>query len=157
MKITVQIAVQSDEGQAAVIQEVACLERSALRPDTLGLSLVEARSILAGLEQTMAQRQAAEFVAQERRCLHCGQERACKGHHRIVFRTPFGKPKLDSPQLYRCACGLPRAKTFSPLAEAVARAHLAGAGVFGNEVRGLGLVRAHRQAAEGGVTDSPRP
>jgi hypothetical protein len=66
MKITVQIAIQPDEGQAAVFQQVACLERGALRPDTLGLSLAEARSILAGLEQTMAERQAAKFVAQAR-------------------------------------------------------------------------------------------
>jgi hypothetical protein len=117
MKITVQIAIQSDEGQTAVFQQVACLERGALRPDTLGLSLAEARSILAGVEQTIAERQAAEFVAQARRCPRCGRPRACKGHHRIVFRTPFGKLSLDSPQLYRCPCEPPGPKTFSPLAE----------------------------------------
>ena len=38
MKIKVQITVQSDEGQAEVVQEVARLERGPLRPDTLGLS-----------------------------------------------------------------------------------------------------------------------
>ena len=48
MKITVQIIVKSDEGQAEVIREVAHLERGALRPETLGFSLAEARSILAG-------------------------------------------------------------------------------------------------------------
>jgi ribosomal protein S14 len=117
MKITVQIAIQSDEGEREVFQEVACLERGALRPDTLGLSLAEARSILAGVEQTMAERQAAEFVAQERRCPRCGRQRACKGHHAIVCRTPFGKLKLDSLQLYRCTCESPGLKTFSPLAE----------------------------------------
>jgi hypothetical protein len=100
-----------------VIQEVACLERSALRPDTLGLSLAEARLILAGLEQTIAERQAAEFVAQARPCPHCGRQRACKGHHRIVFRTPFGKLKLDSPQLYGCPCQSPGPQSASPLAE----------------------------------------
>jgi hypothetical protein len=53
-----------DEGQTAALQAVACLERGALRPETLGLCLPEARSILAGLEQTMAEEQTAEFVAQ---------------------------------------------------------------------------------------------
>jgi hypothetical protein len=72
---------------------------------------------LAGLEQTMAQRQAAEFAAQECRCPQCGQERACKGHHPIVFRTPFGKLKLDSPRLYRCGCESNDGCSFSPLAE----------------------------------------
>ena len=57
MKIQVQITIQSDEGQAEVVHEVARLERGPLRPDTLGLSLAEARSILAGLERTMAEGQ----------------------------------------------------------------------------------------------------
>jgi len=33
-----------------------------LRPDTLGLSLAEARTILAGLEQAMAEQQTAEQI-----------------------------------------------------------------------------------------------
>ena len=55
MKITVQITGQSDEGQAEVVQEVAQLERGPLQPETLGLSLAEARAILAGLEHTRAE------------------------------------------------------------------------------------------------------
>jgi hypothetical protein len=37
---------------------------------------------------------AEEFVAQGRRCSRCGRERAYKGHHAFVFRTPFGKVEL---------------------------------------------------------------
>ena len=73
MKIQVHITVQSEEGKTEVVQEVARLERGPLRPDTLGLSLAEARSILARLEQTMAAGQVAEFVAQARRCSRCGR------------------------------------------------------------------------------------
>jgi hypothetical protein len=116
MKITVQITVQSDEGQAEVVQEVTHLKRGSLRPETLGLSLAEARSILAGLEQSVVERQAAEFVAQERRCPHCDRKRACKDCQSIVFRTPFGKLTLDSPRLYRCRCESQPRKSFSPLA-----------------------------------------
>ena len=72
MKIQVYITIQSDEDQAEVVHEVARLERGPLKPDTLGLSLAEARSILAGLEQSMAEGQAAAFVAQARRCTRCG-------------------------------------------------------------------------------------
>ena len=117
MEITVQITVKSQAGEPELIQEVARLERGTLRPDTLGLSLAEARSILAGLEQTLAQRQAGEFVTQARRCPRCGRPRTCKGHHAIVVRTPFGKLTLDSPRLYRCRCESPELKSFSPLAE----------------------------------------
>jgi hypothetical protein len=34
-----------------------------------------------------------------------------------VFRTPFGKVELDSPQLYRCPCEAQGSKSVSPLAE----------------------------------------
>jgi hypothetical protein len=117
MKITIQIMVKSDEAESEVVQEVAHLDRDALRPDTLGLTLAEARTILAGLEQTLVEQQSAEFIAQARRCPCCGRPRACKGHHQIVFRTPFGKLKLDSPQLYGCLCQPPVPKSVSPLAE----------------------------------------
>src|SRR5208282_4631876 len=117
MEIKVQITVKSEVGQPEVVREVARLERGSLRSETLGLSLAQARAILGGLEKTMAERQAAEFVEQGRRCPHCGRERACKGHHRIVFRTPFGKLQLDSPQLYGCPCGRQGPQSSSPLAE----------------------------------------
>jgi hypothetical protein len=117
MEIKVQITVKSQAGQPEVIQEVVSLKRGPLRPETLGLSLAEARSILAGLEQTMVEQQATEFVTQEGRCYRCGRQRACKGHHPIVFRTPFGKVTLDSPRLYPCRCESQILKSFSPLAE----------------------------------------
>src|SRR5271165_4361000 len=47
MKIKIQITVESDKGQLEVVQEVAHLDRGILRPETLGLTLAEARSILA--------------------------------------------------------------------------------------------------------------
>jgi hypothetical protein len=117
MKITVQITVKSEAAASEVVREVARLERGPLYPETLGLSLAEARSILASLEQTLVEHQATEFIAQQRPCPQCGQERACKGHHQIVFRTPFGKLRLDSPQLYACPCQSPGPKSVSPLAE----------------------------------------
>jgi hypothetical protein len=116
MKIKIQITIESDEGKPEALQEVAQLNRGSLRPESLGLTLAEARSILAGIEQTVVERQAAEFVAQQRLCSACGQERSCKGRHQIVLRTPFGKLKLESPRLYRCQCESEDRKSFSPLA-----------------------------------------
>jgi hypothetical protein len=116
MKIKIQITVESDKGQE-VVQEVAHLDRGTLRPETLGLTLAEARSILAGIEQTVVEQQAAEFMAQQRTCSHCGHEGSCKGRHHIVFRTPFGKLRLESPRLYHCQCESDDRTSFSPLAE----------------------------------------
>src|SRR5260370_21980604 len=117
MKIKIQIKVESDKGQPEVVQEVAHLDRGTLRPETVGLTLAEARSILAGIEQTVVEQQAAEFMAQQRACSHCGHERSCKGRHQIVFRTPLGKLRLESPRLYHCQCESDDRTSFSPLAE----------------------------------------
>ena len=117
----------------------------------------EARAILAGLEQTIAERQGAEWVAQGQRCPRCGQPRAYKGHHRIVLRTPFGKLRLDSPRLYPCPCESRELKGFSPLAELLPAAHLARTGVPGNQIRGLGALRIERPIAPGGPADRHHP
>jgi hypothetical protein len=88
MQIKVQITVQSEQGEPEVIQEVARLERGTLRPDTLGLSLAEARAILAGLERAMAEQQTTGLLAQAQRCPQCGRPRPCKGPHRIDENAP---------------------------------------------------------------------
>jgi hypothetical protein len=117
MKITIQITVESDDGQPNVAQEVAQLDRGTLRPETLGLSLAEARSVLGRIEQTVVEQQVAEFIAQQRTCSHCGHELSRKGRHHIVFRTPFGKLRLESPRFYHCQCESDDRTSFSPLAE----------------------------------------
>jgi len=117
MKITIQITVESDDGQLNVAQEVTQLDRGTLRPETLGLSLAEAQSVLGRIEQTVVEQQVAEFIAQQRTCSHCGHERSRKGRHHIVFRTPFGKVRLESPRLYHCRCESDDRTSFSPLAE----------------------------------------
>ncbi len=63
MKIKIQITVESDKDQPKVVQEVAYLDRGILRPETLGLTLAEARSILAGIEQIVVEQQAADPTA----------------------------------------------------------------------------------------------
>jgi len=41
----------------------------------------------------------------------------CKGRHQIVFRTPFGKLRVESPRLYHCQCQSDERKSLSPLAD----------------------------------------
>ncbi len=89
MKIKIHITVASDAGVTGVIQEVAVLEGGALRPETLGLSLAETRSILAGIAQTMVDQQVQEFLVPQQVCPLCNRRRSRKGGHRMVFRTPF--------------------------------------------------------------------
>ena len=105
MRIQIQVIIEADhEATPARVEEVACFERGSLSPETLGLQLDEAKQLLAGIQQVMAESQVEEYVEQQRQCSHCQQPLACKGHHQIGLRTLFGKLTLSSPRLYTCSC-----------------------------------------------------
>ncbi len=118
MKVRVQVVIEAEGSEQEVIQEVACLERAALRPEELGMTLEEAKSLLGCVQQTMVTEQVKEFIAQSRCCRSCGQVRRRKGKHEIVYRTLFGKLKLASPRLYECSCQQGEGRqSMGPLAE----------------------------------------
>jgi hypothetical protein len=117
MRVRIQVIVESESGDRPVVQEVATLERGPLQPDGLGLTLAEAKGLLRGVQETMVTQQVAAFVAQQGCCPHCGRRRPRKGRHQIVYRTLFGKLRLDSPRLYACACQERDRASASPLAD----------------------------------------
>ena len=83
----------------------------------LGLTLAEAKDLLRGVQEAMVADQVTVFVAQQGCCPDCGRQRPRKGRHEIVYRTLFGKLRLDSPRLYACACQERNRASVSPLAE----------------------------------------
>jgi len=117
MKIKLQIIVESDDGQTETIQEVAALARGRLQPSELGLTLMEAKALLEGVQRAMVEQQITEHMAEESTCAQCQKKRLHKGAHSIVYRSLFGKLKLHSPRLFRCSCETQLSRTFSPLAE----------------------------------------
>ena len=117
MKIKVQIIVESDSGKTALVQDVAHLDRTTLRPEALGLTLAEAKALLQNVQQTIVEQQTAEYLEQQSACPQCGKQRLHKGEHTIVYRTLFGKLRLHSPRLFHCPCQPHSTRTFSPLVE----------------------------------------
>lgn len=116
MKIKVQIIVEQEGEAEPIVEEVACLCRGDLLPESLGLRLDEGKQLLAAIQETMVTQQAAAYVAQQQECPHCGRHRANKGKHELVYRTLFGKLRVLSPRLYTCPCQPQGHKSFSPLA-----------------------------------------
>src|SRR5260370_26427572 len=118
MKLKLQLIIESDSGEAEMVREVTKLERYALRPETLGLSLSEAKELLQEVQRAMVTHQTSGYVTQQIPCPKCGKIQSRKGKHQIVLRTLFGKLRLDSPRLYHCGCcGKEEYRSFSPLAE----------------------------------------
>ena len=118
MKLKLQLIIESDSGKTEVVHEVTKLERRALRPETLGLTLSEAKELLREVQRAMVTHQTLGYVTQQIPCSKCGKIQSRKGKHQIVLRTLFGKLRLDSPRLYHCrCCSTEDYRSFSPLAE----------------------------------------
>jgi hypothetical protein len=112
----IQVVIIGDDGREET-RELACLERSDLKPETLGLTLAEGKMILKDLQQILVERQVSSSLLPKRACPDCGQPRHSKGNHALSVRTVFGQLTVRSPRLHHCTCRPHHTKTFSPLAE----------------------------------------
>ena len=90
MKVIVQVTIESEAGQGPVVERITCLERSELDPGTLGLTLEEAKNLLASVQQVLVTQQVADYVEQ-RMCAECGKQRSSKGEHSLA--TTMGKKR----------------------------------------------------------------
>ena len=108
----IQVVTLGEDGHEET-REIACLERTDVKPETLGLTLAEGKSILKGLQQIVVESQVASFLVPKQPCPDCGQPRCAKGYHPLSVRTVFGQLTVRSPRLHHCACRPHDAKTFS--------------------------------------------
>ena len=104
MQISVQIVVQTEVDEQANITEIARFERKGFEAGTLSLHLDEAKALLGRLQHSMIEAQADEVIARMSVCPECGSRLTVKGHHRLVYRSVFGRISIDSPRLYQCPC-----------------------------------------------------
>ncbi len=130
MKISVSFEFETPEGVTKLVQqeEIISLERGDFQLETLGLSLTEAKEVLAKLQEGLVKQQVDQYLATQKSCPACGVAYFQKGQHQIVFRTLYGNLKLPSPRYYSCPCQLspqaqtqlpelkPKKSSFSPLA-----------------------------------------
>jgi PHP family Zn ribbon phosphoesterase len=96
MKVKVQVVTITDDGQET-IKDIVCVERHALTPETLGLSVAEGKAVLQALQEVVVEWQMHTYLQQQHACPHCGKARRSKGVHHTVFRTVFGALPVDSP------------------------------------------------------------
>jgi hypothetical protein len=115
VRCMVQVVIESEAGQE--VQQVACLERDTARPEEIGLTLAEAKSLLAGLQKALVTEQVDRYMDAQRSCPDCGKALPHKGQHQIAFHTLFGNLEVQSPRLFHCSCQPHETQSFSPLAE----------------------------------------
>jgi hypothetical protein len=117
MRIQIQLRIVADDDSVISEDEILQLDKGDDRLEAIGLSLGEAKTLLAGIQERMVTAQATSFAARHRGCPICGRPRRSKGPSPILFRTAFGTVPLASPRFHRCRCQPADPKTFSPLTE----------------------------------------
>lgn len=155
MKVKIQVIIES-EGETEVVQEVAGWERDTLQPETLGLMLAEAKSLLQGVQQTMVRHQVSAYLQQQSVCPDCGQKRLRKGDRSMTYRTLFGKLRLRSSRLFHCKCQSHATRTFNPLANLLAQQTSRLAVVFRIQICLADVLRANCQAFSRCTADGKR-
>ena len=104
MRVKVLLQITEDDGIAGAAAEVAAFEKVTERPEDLGLSIAEAKALLAAVQQRTVDAQVACWMERHRCCEACGQLRRSKGNRRVVFLTLYGDVAVTSPRLHRCQC-----------------------------------------------------
>jgi hypothetical protein len=89
VKFRIQVVHVADDGTERM-KEVMELERQELAMETLGMSLVEGKAVLKGVQEFVAEQQVAEFLQRERTCRHCASHLSSKGAGSTSVRTVFG-------------------------------------------------------------------
>jgi hypothetical protein len=117
MRIQLQLRVVADDDSVISEAEILHLDKGDDWLEAIGLSLGEAKTMLAGIQERVVTAQAASFGARHRGCPICGRPRRSKGPYPIVLRTAFGPVPLASPRFHRCRCQPAEPKTVSPLTE----------------------------------------
>src|SRR6476469_5829224 len=97
MQIQVQLVL--DNGEPI---EITQLQRDALSPATVGLTLAESKDILHTLQVQLVERQVKAYQQQQRPCPDCQHPRRVKEHRSILYKTLFGQLTLPSDRLFQC-------------------------------------------------------
>ena len=117
MKVRVQVVIEAEASEPGEVQDLIEITREELCPETVGLTLDEAKTVLERLQQRIVEQQAATYLRTQSQCPHCGVKRYHKDEHTVTLRTLFGKLRLKSTRFYHCPCHPQPTRTFSPLAE----------------------------------------
>jgi hypothetical protein len=115
MRVQIQLRIVTDDETVLSEDVIACFDKGDDQLEEIGLSLEQAKTVLANMQTSLVAAQAASFLARHRCCERCGRHLQSKGRCRLLFRTAFGTIPLNSPRLHRCACQPVASKTFSPL------------------------------------------
>ena len=84
---------------------------------TVGLTLVDGKRMLAGLQDHLVQAPTEEYCRQRRRCSRCGSQRPLKDVRARRLLSLFGTVEVRAPRFSPCRCAVTRRHILNPVAE----------------------------------------
>ena len=107
MQWTVPLEARAGQGEVKTT-EVVTFDRQAVGGTLadLGLALSEAKVVLAKLQASMVQSQAAEYAACRRVCPQCRVPQPLKDRRSRRLQTLFGTVEVEAPRFRVCRCRL---------------------------------------------------
>src|SRR5207244_5666735 len=90
MRVKLQLVMCSDDGQEETITDLVTLQKDAQRIEHLGLTLREAKQLLATIQKRLLQHQVDAFLDGSPTCPHCGTPLKATGSHTRSCRALLG-------------------------------------------------------------------
>jgi hypothetical protein len=90
---------------------------AACSAETLGLTLAQAKQLLAELQRHLVQAQTEEYCRSRRRCPRCGAQRPLKDRRPRQLRSLFGVVAVRAPRFAPCRCRVGQRQILSPVGE----------------------------------------
>jgi len=104
MRVRILLQIAGDDGADGDAIEAAVFDKQAERPEDIGMSIAEGKTLMAAVQQRIVDAQVASWAEQHRCCEACGARRHSKGSSPVVFLTLYGDVRIASPRLHRCSC-----------------------------------------------------
>jgi len=105
MEWTIRLEAKTEWGEVTTY-EIGAVRRSTvdLTADSVGLSLAEAKALLAELQQSIVQCQIDEHITCARVCSHCLRLRRLRDQRTRTLQTLFGTVEVAAPRIRVCNC-----------------------------------------------------
>ena len=132
MRFLIHLAAESEAGQR--LQEITCLERNEPCLENIGLSLREAKQLLAAIQTKIVEQQVADYLETQRPCPRCGRIRGLNGSHEVTFQMLFGNLELRSPTVESLRVPAQPSQNLQPAKRTAQGARVARTVVFGDQV-----------------------
>jgi hypothetical protein len=118
MRWRVMVELSGVDGRAQTHElHVGSCTLTACSAETLGLTLAQAKLLLAELQRHLVQAQTEEYCRSRRRCPRCGAQRPLKDRRPRQLRSLFGVVAVRAPRFAPCRCSVGHRQILSPVGE----------------------------------------